>query len=284
MGRIIEPGIVRPSSAFVERLAASRLGLGDRRGDPRHYSGHAPGLGFWDGGISVPTDGPNSWYRPETAAHFTALGMNTPDVLQLCQDTSGAMVPTIDSLSAGNWTTNASGHLYQQTVTGWTAKFLGLDGAGAVQQRWSTSSSALDLSAGESYAMLAYVSFTMPSVDTGRMLIVQGTNNAVIPLSTTGKARLRWNALSATGSLDHSGLSTVHMYGVSRRADTDLTELVTDLETVTPTHDESAWSAQIKGMGSTNTTPCEMRFCWVAIWKGANAEFSMASYITTLRH
>lgn len=268
---------------LAERLAAERLGLGGRRGDPRHYGGFGPAFGFWKTGVSVPRDGPNSWYRPTSSAHFTALGLNTPDVLQLCQDVSGAMVPTIDSPGAGNWTTNATGHLYQQTVTGWTSKFLGLDGAGAVQQRWSTASAALDLALGESYAMLAYASFTMPTVDTSRLLIMQGTNNAVIPLSTTGRARVRLNSVSGTGTIDHSGLATVHMFGVFRRADTDVSGLETDLESISVTHDESAWSAQQKGIGSTNTTPVESRFNWVAIWKGTNAQFSMASYITTLK-
>lgn len=231
--------------------------------------------------LVIPRDGPDGWFRPTVGVHFQALGINTPDLLFLCEETSGDMAPAIDGLSVGNWTTQGSGHLYEQTVAGWTSKFLGLDGSG--QQRWGTTGSALDLSLGESYAMLAYASFDMPLVDTSRIIIVQGTNNAVIPLETTGRVRFRWNALSATGTLDHSGLSTVHMYGMSRRADIDVTELVTDLETMTPTHDESAWAGEVKGIGTPNTTSTPMRFCLVAIWKGANAEFDMARAMKILR-
>lgn len=273
--------IERASDAVIRQLALERMGRSAPKLAP---FGSMGGVGFWKPAGGVPTDGPSNWYRPTTAAHFTALGLNVPDLLFLCQDASGALVPTIDSLSVGNWSTTGSGHVYQQSVTGWTTKFVGMDGTGAAQQRWGTTSAALNLSAGESYAMLAYASFTLPSVDTTRLMIVQGTNNAVIPLSTTGRPRLRWNSVSATGTNDHSGLSTVHMFGVSRRADTDSTTLVTDLETVTPTHDESAWTGEIKGIGTPNTTPCENRFCWIAIWKGTNAEFSMSSAITTLKH
>lgn len=48
MGRIVQP-----PPGLVERLAAQRLGLGDRRGDPRHYGGYNPAFGFWKVGAAA---------------------------------------------------------------------------------------------------------------------------------------------------------------------------------------------------------------------------------------
>ncbi len=42
MGRLID----RPPPGLAERLAAERLGLGGRRGDPRHFNGFDPGFGW----------------------------------------------------------------------------------------------------------------------------------------------------------------------------------------------------------------------------------------------
>src|SRR5690348_12573594 len=82
------------------------------------------GFGWTSGAVVVPTDGPSSWYRPTSSSHFTALGLNVPDWLALCQESSGNISPTIGS---GAWT--GTGALYSQTVTGWTANFVGFNGA-----------------------------------------------------------------------------------------------------------------------------------------------------------
>ncbi len=234
--------------------------------------------------VVINKDGPNSWYRPISSFGFTKLSIPVPDYLALCQDASGDLVPTIDTLSVGNLVANASGHLYEQAVPGWNAKFVGFDGLIA-DQRWATSTASLDMAVSSSYAMAAYFSFATASSDTNRTMILQGTNNALILLKN-GRPRMRWNSQSGTGLISHADadMDTVHQFGAYSRADTNASGLETDLESVSVTHNESAWTAQIKGIGTPNTSPpAPSRWSWVAIWKGTNAEFNMAQLLSVLR-
>ncbi len=234
--------------------------------------------------IVLNKDGPNSWYRPLSTFAFDTLGIKRPAVLFLCQDTSGDMVPTIDTVGCGNWAANASGHLYSQGVTGWTAKFLGFNGLVA-NQRWASTTSSLDLPISSSYAMAAYMAAETGSSDTSRSIILQGTNNATIILASSGRTRIRLNSQSGTSTGAHAGsLTTVHQYAPFRRVSTDESGMVTDLEQISCTHDESAWTGEIKGIGTPNTSPPPpSRFGWVALWKGDNADFHMSGAMNALR-
>lgn len=283
MSRLIENRIVAPPRGMSERMAASRLGLGDPRGAPHHYGGFNPALGFWDeGGVVVPTDGPDDWYRPETGDHFIALGLNTPDYLVLCQEASGDLVPAIDGLTVGNLVasdTGTGGLVYSQAVTGWTADFVGYDGAGT--SIFTTSDNGLDVVAGESYAMLCFVSFDVPSGTTAFMRPVGGNSNRVLVRPDNGFLVTRHNVVDTTGTIDHTDLTTVRMIGWYRRGDTNVSGCETNLESIAGTHDESAFGAA-KSIGNSQTTTHSARFCWVAIWKGTNAEFDMGAYLAVL--
>ena len=245
-----------------------------------------------DGGSSITSsmyfalnkDGPNSWYRPLSNFAFDTLGIKRPDVLFLCQDLSSSLVPTIDTVGCGNWTTTGTGHLYNQSVSSWNSRFVGFDGLIA-NQRWGSTTSSLDIAASASYAMAAYMSAETGSSDTSRSIVLQGTNNAVIILSTNGRTRVRLNSQSGTSTGAHAGsLSTVHQYAPFRRASSDTSGMVTDLEEISVTHNESAWTGEIKAIGTPNTSPPPpSRFNWVAIWKGDNAEFHMSGAMNALR-
>lgn len=232
---------------------------------------------------SIPRDGPGNWYRPIQSSHFTDLGLNVPDVLLLCQEAAGALVPTIDTPGAGNWAVSGTGHLYQQTVVGWAAKFVGLDGA-INGQRWGTAAAQLDVAAGESYAMIVLASFTAPA-GTRNFFAAQGTANQVQGLAS-GLLRAAHNSTLTSTIASHAGIGTVHQMAWYRRADTNVSGLMTDVEGITSNpHNESAFAGQIKALGSAaaGTGAPASRFGWCAIYKGVNAQFDMSTYLTTMR-
>lgn len=274
--------IERPSDAVIRQLAMERMGRSQPKLAP-FGMGSGFGFGWRASGNGVPTDGPSSWYRPTSAAHFTALGLNTPDILLLCQEASGNLVPAIDGLSAGNWTAGAGGPLYQQNVTGWSSFFVGADGV-TNNQRFAqnTANGALDLATDESFAMLVYCSFSTPAV-TASIFSCQGTGNRA-NIITTDKIRFVHESVNGTTAANHTGLSTVHMVGWWRRGDLGTAGGDTDLESVSNTYSGLAQSTTTHciGANTTSSASVEARYNWAAIWKGTNANFSMASYIATL--
>jgi hypothetical protein len=229
--------------------------------------------------VTVSTDGPDGWYVPETAEEFAALGLNVPDFLYLLRETSGNLAPTIGSASV-TFDVVGTGQLYQQSVTGWTRPFVGTDGA-TVGQAWQTTNAALDIGAGESYADIIYCAHTAA---TRTIIACQGANDRINSVVTTGVIRTVHNNVAADGAVGHGGLTAVHQLGWQRRADTDVSGTYTDLETILGTHNEVARTGQLRTFGPTGaTTPIAARWCWRAIYKGANAEFDMAAALATLR-
>lgn len=228
---------------------------------------------------SVPKDGPGTWFRPTTADHFTELGLNTPDILFLFQEASGNLSPTIGT---NGLTANGTGHLYQQTVSGWSSFSVGLDGL-SVTQNWLTSSTEYDVPAGNSYAVILYASIAAPPTST-RFLIVQGSGND-IRQNPDGTIQTRHGAVNSSSSANnYSNISTMHQFGWYRRADTDVSGTETDLESLVGTHNESAYSGFERGIGTMSAfEPPASRYNWMAIWKGTNANFNMASYLSILR-
>ncbi len=229
--------------------------------------------------ISVTRDGPSNWYVPQTSSDFAQLGLATPDFLWLCQESSGALQPAI---SAVTWSGSGAGQLYQQTVTGWTRKFVGTDGATSGQS-FRTASALLDLAAGESYAMLGLVSAT--TAGQNRVLFgVQGANHLVSIEATTGFPRTAHNNIGVSGAVPMGGIGTVRQLCWYRNAANDTSGLVTDAESIVGTHHEGALSSQVHSLGPPGTqTPPTARFGWLAIYKGANAERNWATYLATLR-
>lgn len=232
------------------------------------------------GARSVPYDGPGNWYRPQTLAHFTALSLAAPDYLWLCQEASGNLASTIGSLSL---LANAS-PLYQQTVSGWSCKFVGTDNT-TVNQRFANSTALLDLAAGESIAMVAYASFVAAAAST-RTFLSWGasTGNGLSITSPGGLPRVQFAGVATSGTINHSDITTVRQFCVYRNAATNVSGFFSDINPAgfTGTHAEQAITGESKGIfgGSTGTS---FRACWLGIWKGANAERNWATYLAALR-
>lgn len=218
-------------------------------------------------GPDVPTDGPSSAiYVPQNSQDFTDLGLPVPDFLWLCQEASGNLDPAIGNATV---TMNANATpLYQQSVTGWTRKFVGT-ADGTAGQRFGSTSALLNVSAGQSVAFLAYAS--VASAGTRRFLARPAANG--VRVTSAGLINSMHNSVSAAGAVDHNSLTTVHPWLWYRNATTNASGTMTDLEHVVGTHDESAISAVLLCLGADSTNlPPDGRYGWAAYWIGANAE------------
>lgn len=223
----------------------------------------------------VPKDGPGAGvYVPQGAADFLALGLPVPDFLWLCQETSGGLVPVIGNPAVV--LAQIGGAAYGATVSGWTRKFtITTDG---VAQGFHTTDAALDLAAGESYAVVAYSSMSSANPTSGfanRVLCAQGPLGS---LRLNDDNTLRCFSGSATGPTilgNHDSPSIVRPLVWYRDAALNESGAKSDLgEGVSSLHDESAQVGQLRGIGggSTAGTAATTRCCWYAVYKGANAE------------
>lgn len=228
--------------------------------------------------LAVPTDGPGGWFVPASASDFAALGLAVPDYLWLCQEPSGSLNSAIGSLALA---TNGSGHLYAQSIPGWSRTFVGTNGG--TGQSWRTTSALLDLAAGESFAMLALASVTAPG-SSATLFAPQGPNDRLQITATTGTLRSNHNTVVASGSVDQSGLTTVHQFCWYRNAALSQSGAMTDTDAVVGTHNTAARSGVVRSLGNeASSASPTARFGWVAMFKGANAERDWAAYLTALR-
>lgn len=68
-------------------------------------------------------DGPSNVHVPRNSQDWLSLGLPAPLIQWDCQEDSGDLFSSIGTatLAAGG-----SGHLYRQSITGWTRRFVGL--------------------------------------------------------------------------------------------------------------------------------------------------------------
>lgn len=233
-------------------------------------------------GVTVPIDGPDDWFRPVAPKHFSVLGMNVPNFLFLFQEASGDLFPTIGSPAAA-LVAEGTGQSYLRGVAGWASKSVGLDGA-SIAQNWLSASTEYDVVAGESYAVILYAAIAAPAVAT-RFLIVQGSGNDVRQ-NPDGTISTMHDGVNSSSSVNnYSDINTIHQFGWYRRGDTNVSGTITDLESLVGTHGELAYNGFERGIGTMSAfAPPAARYNWMAIWKGTNAEFSMASYLSILRN
>lgn len=215
---------------------------------------------------TITKDGPSSAiYTPLTSAEWTALSLPAPSHLWLCQEASGNLAATIGTATL---TANAT-PVYQQSVTDWTRKAVGT-ADGTTSQRFQSTQAALDYSAGQSIAWLVYANFTAGA--STRRLFATGADTNGIRLLNTGVPQSVHNNTATSGTTSHSG-ATVHPWLWYRNATTNASGLMTDLEHIVGTHDESAFASSSKGIGAAGTqTAATARYLLVAFWTGSDAE------------
>lgn len=238
------------------------------------------------GSPEITRDGPNGWYIPQTAEDFRSLGLPVPDWLWLCQELSGNLSPALGSavtlLSTGT-------PLYQQSITGWTRKFVG--STYDVQGGFLSTAIALDMSAGQSVATVDLLSFETPATLT-RTLSQYGTGTNISYVNVNhaasampGRLRAGNVAGSANGTIDHSslGAATVRQMVHYRNATSNVSGIQTDLESITTTHDESALTGSKGFVPFTTSAALTARLGWRAIYYGANAERDWSNYLRIMR-
>jgi hypothetical protein len=229
--------------------------------------------------MPVGTDGPLGVYIPASGADFTALGLPTPDFLWLCQESSGNLLPTIGDSSVQ--LAPSGSPLYQQSVSGWTRKFVGTT-EGVSTQGFRTVSSLLNLSAGESYAMLGLASVAIASAG-GNVMLAHTWQN-MINMNTTALTSFH-DSVSIAGNIagNHNNLALVRPILWFRNAAANFSGALSDLAQGAGTHAEQACTGMEKGIGGwSGGNPTSTRFCWLAIYKGSNAERDWGGFVRTL--
>jgi hypothetical protein len=229
--------------------------------------------------LQVPRDGPLGVFVPTTLAHFAALDEAPPDYLWLGQDVSGNLAPTIGVTTL---TQNAAGtgYLYQQTVSGWTRKFVGL--ADVSQAGFYAN---LSFALGESFAVVIYAAVARPASG-GSWGFVIAPQRGLLYLSSAGLLTHRNTAVAPATSAfaaPHGDVGTpvtVRPWIFYRNAATDQSGALTNLGLVTTVHDESALSGNLNLIGGLGGGSAPMRFCWGAIYRGANAERDWPAYLS----
>ncbi len=212
-------------------------------------------------------DGPQNVYVPAVAADWTNLGLPAPTAQWGCQESTGNLVSNIGSVDLAP---GGSGHLYQQSVSGWTRKFVGLVND-SVGQCWHSSSTALDLTTNEHMAWLLYASVQSSPAATRSLLKLAASGGAValqIRQGTDG-VRVAWSG-NASMSTVHNGIDTVHCYLLFRNTSSG-GDLLTDIMNGNIFADNRAFTGS-KGLGDDTGAVMSARIGFAAFWKGSDAD------------
>lgn len=226
---------------------------------------------------TVPVDGPQSVYVPQTPVDFVMLGLGIPDQLWLCQESSGSLLAAIGSVSLAP----TAAPLYQQSIAGWTRRFVGTVDATS-GQRFSATSALLDVAAGESYAMPVLGSFATGAA-TRRFLAIHGGQDN-LQINADGTLTAVHNSVGTVLAQPYSGVSQVHPFVWYRNATTDVSGCATELENRIGTHNESARAGSVRALGAAGAeNPAGARYGWAAVYKNLNAERDWKAYLQRLR-
>lgn len=225
----------------------------------------------------VPTDGPGRVYLPDDEADWVDLGLPAPLIQWNCQEASGDLIAAFGgplALADAN-----TGHLFQQTVTGWTAKAVGF--AATNTGSWSTSDDSMDIAESESFACLVYAAY-LPST-TGRRLVVLASG-ATTSISSNGnstaKIRANFSSNAVNGASEVYNATTVLPFLIGRNVTAGQSRVFTSVEQINGTFVTTAIAGAF-GIGGFGAQAETCRYIRVAFWKGADAETILAK--TTLQ-
>lgn len=220
-------------------------------------------------------DGPGGVYVPETSDDWTLLGMPAPSYQWGCQDASGSLTPAIGAVSLS--TLVGAGRLYQQTVTGWTRKFVGWDNR--FDSYFVSTDAATTPGASESFAMLAYVGFTVPDSAARTCLVAaggDGTSFGIVYSASKRQAQIGLNTVhtSPVSGVDYgSDVNVIRPVLFGRNCTSSTAVGFTNLEQLTTTYASAAVSSATKGWISLfNSRASTIRGGLLCMWRGADAE------------
>jgi hypothetical protein len=232
--------------------------------------------------ITVPQDGPSSWYMPSTADHFSQLGLPVPLSLWTFQQDAGASSGDMpDSLGTGFTLPDNGSPLYQQgPVTGWSRVLAGFSQL-AAQRFGPTSAPAEANPALVSVCDLYFiVCQTVPGATRG---IVNQGGNMGVGVTTAGRLILHLAGVTATDSTT-GPLSTddlVHPLLVVHDLTNSVAGMYTDQAATTIAY--AAATNGITGIGAgifSISTPALSGAVLGWRWVGADAELGIDATAT----
>ncbi len=229
------------------------------------------------------TDATSGKAVPESSAEWSnfiaanSLTLATPNYLHLCQEASGNLADSIGSLTL----TAQNTPLYQQSVTGWTRKGIGGDGATAGSFRNAAGPNPSLTSVAQFYYL------HIPGFDATVRYIAgfgAGDNVSLQGFVTSGKSilRARLGASLAALTVDHDfdvAGQTIAVLVVSNLSATGVEKLkvYTQLDEAAPAAEPAApGSATTYALGSNTGTFAACQILYSCGWSGAGAEITSA--------
>jgi hypothetical protein len=230
---------------------------------------------------SVAQDATSGIYCPANAAQWSALlgvagiASGAPASAWLCQEASGNLA---DSIGAAPLAAVGLSHLYQQTVTGWSRKAMGLNNLNHRFERAGFANTATT-----SVLLLAYVqNLSTPAASSG--IAGMGTSTTqygavLIAGSTTVRARSTNLQDSAANAF---GTNTVRPVAMLVDVTGSRTRFYTDAFKLSPAY--AACAGQLLTLGAPGGgTAISGRYLYAAAFTGAAAELSDAQVKTLLQ-
>lgn len=155
---------------------------------------------------TVTRDATSLKYVPASLAEWNqvmavaGIGSGGPGLLWLCQDVSGNLADSIDSLPG---TVSGTPILYQQPVTGWTR--LGITGADAGTAIADSSSASLPDPATAATMIISYAVITVAPVAVRQIDLIGTANVGTNRVSTTPRFQGVSGGSAITGAVDPTG-------------------------------------------------------------------------------
>lgn len=268
MGVIYNPLLTRrlpPKGALPQNLLRARFGvptLAQILGDAS-ITMAAPTLSS-AGVVTVSQDGADSVYVPLSSADFTKLGLTVPDSLWLAQEASGNLS---DSIGAVTLTANAT-PTYQQSVTNWTRKGVGMTQASA--QRFTVGSGTYNPFTSSSAILVYFRSISAAGVRFVWTLGSPSGNTLYMRLNGGGQLGINCIAQITNGTYNfHEDVVHPALFVYNRTAGT--VKIYTDEEQITGTYGSGVTDGN-KGIGTSSGTSFNGYALWACQWYGAGAE------------
>lgn len=225
----------------------------------------------------VTRDAASGWYFPASAAEWTAfmaaigLGTGNPTTTHNCQEASGNLADSIDSVAL---TQTGAGHLYQQTVAGFTRKAV-TTVDGTVGQKWINSTTAPD-PALVSTIWLAAIRFPAVAPAAARDLMANAATLDCRLAGTTGRLQIA-NSGTTTGTANHLG--GTHLVAVQHNITATTFTGFTTLEKITGTFATNTTNPMFV-LGGQTAAAADAGYLWEAEFASTAAELSSAQMKT----
>jgi hypothetical protein len=220
-------------------------------------------------------------YCPANAAQWTTLmsvaGLSTgnPSSAWLCQEANGNLADSIGSVTL---TANAT-PLYQQVVSGWSRRGVGLNGGAA--QRFAAAAGVGPNPATTSVLWLFYTSITAtPGSVLTHISVSNGATNCVMNVTTTPRLRCTCAGVNVAGTVDPTSAGIMPMALLYDRTNSRVS-VFTSQEKIAGTYNSGVVDS-LKGLGGMAATANTGQCVYGCVFSGAAAELSDAQVKTML--